>query len=318
MAQVEYHSLDHGITCIDARYMRAGIACFYLLEHAGEVAIIETGTSHSVPLLEQVMNARGLCADQVRYIIPTHVHLDHAGGAGLMMARYPAARLLIHPRGARHMADPTRLVESSTEVYGELRFRQLYGEITPVPNERIVSMEDGDSVSLGQRQLEFRHTRGHADHHLCVWDAHSGGWFSGDMFGICYCWFRCANGDFVLPSTTPSQFDPDAYLASLALLDSYEPQWMYMTHYGALRYTREKSELLASQIAACCELAPTFRDDKPELERALTDYSLARIREFDRDATPAELRQRLAHDMDLNAQGLQAWLQRKARTRSTG
>lgn len=305
--------LGFGITCIDANYIRPGMACFYLMEQDGECAIIETGTSHSVVNLEQVMAAKGLAPEQVRYVIPTHVHLDHAGGAGAMMAAFPNAQLLIHPRGARHMADPGRLIVSSQQVYGEERFRELYGEILPIAEGRIRAMEDGESINLGERQLEIRHTRGHADHHFCVWDEMSKGWFSGDMFGISYPWFRFPAGDFLIPTTTPTQFNPEAYLASLELLGSYHPQRIYLTHYGELAYTKELADVLARQVASYCDLAPPHTGDKAGLERALSDYSLSLLQEFDSSAAEVELRKLLAFDMDLNAQGLQVWLQRMAR-----
>lgn len=302
--------LHFGITCIDAAYISSGIACFYLLEQDGECAIIETGTSHSVENLERVMAEKGIAPAQVRYVIPTHVHLDHAGGAGAMMARFPNATLLIHPKGARHMIDPQRLVESSLGVYGEERFRRLYGEIVPVAEARVREMADGDSVDLAGRRLEFRHTCGHADHHFCVWDETSRGWFSGDMFGVSYPWFRFASGDFLLPATTPTQFDPEAYFASLDLLNDYAPQRIYLTHYGELAYSEEKAGLLARQVAAYRDQAPLYAGDKPALERALSDYSVAQLQAFDTGKSEQELRQLLAFDMDLNAQGLEVWLKR--------
>ena len=304
--------LGFGITCIDAAYISPGIACFYLLEHGGDCAVIETGTSHSVANLLAVMADRGIDPGQVRYVIPTHVHLDHAGGAGSMMARFPNATLLIHPRGARHMIDPQRLIESALGVYGEKRFRRLYGEIVPVARERVLEMSDGDSVELAGRSLVFRHTRGHADHHFCVWDDTSRGWFSGDMFGISYPWCRFAGGDFLLPATTPTQFDPEAYGASLDLLGDYAPQRIYLTHHGELLYSKDKAGLLARQVAAYRDLAPSYAGDKPALEQALSDYSVDQLRDLATGKSEPELRQLLAFDMDLNAQGLQVWLQRAA------
>jgi glyoxylase-like metal-dependent hydrolase (beta-lactamase superfamily II) len=304
--------LDFGITCIDAAYINPGVACFYLLEQDGEYAIIETGTSRSFANLQRVMAAREIAPEQVRYVIPTHVHLDHAGGAGTMMAAFPRAQLLVHPRGARHMADPARLVASSMEVYGEARFRQLYGDIIPIEAERIVSMDDGQTVSLAGRTLEFRHTRGHANHHFCIWDERSQGWFSGDMFGISYSWFRLAQGDFLLPATTPTQFDPAAYLASLELLGSYGPQRIFLTHYGELAYSREAAALLARQLDAYPELATQYVGNADALVQALSDYSVSVMREFDATLPEEELRQRLAFDMDLNAQGLDMWQQKRS------
>ena len=301
--------LDFGITCIDANYIRTGLACFYLLEHAGECAIIETGTSRSLGNLQEVMASRGIAPEQVRYVIPTHVHLDHAGGAGSMMAVFPQAQLLIHPRGARHMADPRRLVASSEDVYGKAVFRELYGEITPVDPQRIQVMQDGEKIDLAGRTLQVRHTRGHAEHHFCVWDELSRGWFSGDMFGISYPWFRFSGGDFILPATTPTQFDPQAYIDSLEILRAYDPQRIYLTHSGELTYTNQKLDFLQRQITAYAEMATDHADDLSKLEQALANYSLGVMREFDSEHSDEALQELLAFDLDLNAKGLAFWQQ---------
>ena len=310
MSVAASQSPGSGITCIDAGYLRPGVACFYLLESGGDCAVIDTGTALSFPRLQQVMAERSLLPEQIRYVIPTHVHLDHAGGAGTMMAAFPAAELLIHPRGARHMVDPGRLVTSAKQVYGDREFGRLYGEITPVDPSRVREMEDGSCVSLGGRKLEFRHTRGHADHHFCVWDAASRGWFSGDMFGVSYSWFRFPGGDYLLPTTTPTQFDPEAYAQSLRLLASYEPENMYITHSGQIDFTTEKLSLLDRQIRDYAGLATSFRDDMPGLVEALFEYSLELLALFDSGHREAELRDMLAFDVELNAQGLALWQRR--------
>ncbi|MBT8117392.1 MAG: MBL fold metallo-hydrolase, partial [Gammaproteobacteria bacterium] len=263
-------SLAGGITCLDADYVRPGLACLYLLQEGDEYAVIETGTSHSAGRLFSLLAERGIDHDQVRYVIPTHVHLDHAGGAGVMMAAFEHATLLIHPRGARHMVEPQRLVDSAKAVYGEERFRSLYGEIVPVPADRVREMGDGDAVTLAGRRLEFRHTRGHANHHFCVWDEATRGWFTGDMFGVCYPWWRFVSDDFVLPATTPTQFDPETYPVSLQLLGSYSPRYLYLTHHGRIDYTPEKSARLAAQVARYREIALESRDNAAVLQDAIT------------------------------------------------
>lgn len=312
MADADYQDLGSGISCIDAQYVQRGLACFYLLQQGDECAVIETGTSHSVAPLLQLLGNRGIQPEQIRYVIPTHVHLDHAGGAGAMMAAFPEAQLLIHPRGARHMVDPTRLVAGTMEVYGEELFVKLYGEIMAVDEARVRSIEDGETVSLVGRKLEFRHTRGHAEHHFCIWDAVSRGWFSGDMFGISYPWCRSSTDDFVLPSTTPSQFDPETFLASVDLLCSYHPQRLFLTHYGELLYTEKKADLLREQIGIYCELARTHANDPSALEASLAEQTIQLIRGTGLAGDEAQWRQSLVFDMGLNAQGLLIWLARTA------
>lgn len=309
MTESVYQSLGYGITCIDAGYLAPGVACFYLMEQGDACAVLETGTSHSVPRLEQLLRERGISREQVRYVIPTHVHLDHAGGVGAMMRIFPEAKLLIHPRGARHMVAPGRLVEGATAVYGETLFQQLYGEIEAVDAGRVHSVQDGEVFDLGGRPLEFRHTRGHAEHHFCIWDLTSRGWFSGDMFGVSYPWCRFPGWDFVLPSTTPSQFDPDAFLASLQLLDSYNPDRLYLTHHGELVYSRDKLALLRDQIACYREFAQDDALDPARLQERLADYAIGLLRQRSGSDDTLAWRKALAFDMQLNAQGLMLWRQ---------
>ena len=228
-----------------------------------------------------------------------------------MMARFPSAQLVIHPRGARHMADPRRLADSAREVYGERRFCQLYGEILPVPEARMLVVDDGTRVCLGGRQLEIRHTRGHADHHFCIWDEASRGWFTGDSFGISYPWFRFPGGDYLLPATTPTQFDPGALLQTFGLLESYGPRRFFLTHSGELAYSSHLERLLSRQVAGYCRLATLHGDDPPTLRRALVDYSLEEVRPFHPDCSEEALRDMLAFDADLNAQGLAVWHRRQ-------
>ncbi|GAB5450316.1 MAG: MBL fold metallo-hydrolase [Halioglobus sp.] len=302
-----FEDLGDGITCIDAGYIDHGIACFYLVQSGNDYAVIETGTNHSVPLLQQCLQQRGIAPRQIRYVMPTHVHLDHAGGAGAMMAVFPEAQLVVHPRGERHMVDPQRLVAASIAVYGERTFRQLYGEIQAVNPDRVLATADGDCVQLGSRELQFRFTEGHARHHHCIWDEQSAGWFTGDMFGVCYPWFRFPEGDFVLPSTTPTQFDPDAYLASLALLASYSPRRMYLTHYGAIAFTDEKRELLASQVKQYAALAADSTVSSQEMPATLLDYALARLQAHTPSSAQGDLKRWLQQDIPLNTQGLLHW-----------
>lgn len=312
MEPAPVEELGFGITRIDADYLQPGLVCFYLLEADGDCAVVETGTQHSVARLESVLRARGIQREQVRYVIPTHVHLDHAGGAGEMMERFPNADLLAHPRGARHLIDPARLVAGSRVVYGDELFEQLYGDIKPVAAQRVIEVADGDTVEFGGRRLLLRHTPGHADHHFCIWDEASRGWFSGDVFGVCYDWFRMPGGDYAMPSTTPTQFRPEALKASLALLGEMAPDTIYLTHYGALSYSQQKQHGLVQQIDQYVAIARACEGDARVMEEALMDYSQQLVEEMNSGADLAAMRERFRHDAHLNAQGLAAWMQRQA------
>lgn len=213
-----YQRLPDGITCIDTGYYRDELAACYLIEHAGRAAFVDTGTQPAVPRLLQLLENRKLPLDAVDYIIPTHVHLDHAGGAGELMRRMPNAKLVIHPRGARHMIDPSVLEVSAMSVYGEADFKNMFGELIPVPEERIISAPDNFELDFNGRRLLIRDTPGHARHHFCIYDELSGGFFAGDTFGISYRELDTDVGAFILPTTTPVQFEPEAWLSSLDML----------------------------------------------------------------------------------------------------
>ncbi|MEH6593128.1 MAG: MBL fold metallo-hydrolase [Halioglobus sp.] len=310
MVETIYEELGQGISCIDANYGAFGRACFYLLEHAGECAVIETGTANSVENLLRCMADKSLEPNQVKYVIPTHVHLDHAGGAGLMMQTFAQASLVVHPKGARHLIDPSRLVASSIAVYGEETFQRLYGEVVPVAPHRVIEAEDNGVLDLGGRPLRLRFTPGHADHHFCVWDQHSRGWFSGDMFGLSYPEMRFETGNFVMASTTPNQFRPEAFIESVALLRSYSPERMYLTHYGELAYRDELAELLCQQVTDYQSFAPLYEGRIEALAKHIADYTLARLSSLGPPEGVEACRSVVEGDANLNAQGLAVWLDR--------
>ncbi|HBN54507.1 MAG TPA: MBL fold metallo-hydrolase, partial [Stenotrophomonas sp.] len=166
-------SEEHAIHVIDTAFQRDHFDAAYLLASGGRGAFIDCGTSHALPRLLAAVESAGLGVDAIDWLILTHVHLDHAGGAGALMQRLPNARLLVHPRGAPHMTDPARLVAGATAVYGEEEMARSYGDIVPVAAERVVVAGDGHRLSLGGRELLCIDTPGHARHHLCVWDAAS-------------------------------------------------------------------------------------------------------------------------------------------------
>ena len=158
------------------------------------------------------------------WVLTTHVHLDHAGGAGALMQALPNARCAVHPRGARHLAEPSKLIAGSIAVYGEERFRELYGEIVPIDEARMLVPEDGERIRLGSRSLELIHTPGHALHHYCVVDREHDRIFSGDTFGLSYRDFDVDGREFILPTTTPVHFDPEALCHSVDRLMAYRPE----------------------------------------------------------------------------------------------
>ena len=302
-----FTTLDHDIHCLDAFYIRDEFAAFYLMREGDEVAIIETGTCHSIPNLQQTMAALEIDPAQIKYIIPTHVHLDHAGGAGLMMEIFDQAELIIHPRGARHMINPQKLIEGSIGVYGEEKFYQLYGDIRPVDEARVRIAADLDCFYLQQRELLFIDTPGHARHHFCIYDSRSSGIFSGDTFGSAYPPLKTLTRGLI-PTTTPIHFDPVALPASIDRLMSYQPDWMYLTHYGALadplRHGQSLKRWIAQFVELCERISPADEDSEAELMTGLSQLIEA---ELNREIGSSQIQQLLAVDIRLNAQGILHW-----------
>lgn len=303
--------LSHGITVVDTGFVRPRFDASYLMVENGRAAFIDTGPNNAVPRLLAVLQAQGLDRDAVDYVIPTHVHLDHAGGAGLLMRQLPNAKLLIHPRGARHMIDPSALMEGVRAVYGAEVADRDYGELVPVPEQRVVTTSDGMVVELGGRPLRFMDTPGHAKHHHCIWDEASRGWFTGDTFGIAYPELHTPQGPYVVPATAPVQFDQVALHASVARLLSENPTLMYLTHYGAVAEPEKLSIQFLAQVDAMVDAARALAsapNRHEQLKRAFADIYIGELRRVGSTQPESFLRDILATDIELNAQGLGAWL----------
>lgn len=310
-----YDDIGHAITRIDSGMIRPGLAACYLLHSRDEYALVETGTQHTIPIIMALLAARGIDPGRVKYVIPTHVHLDHAGGVGGLMQALPNATLLVHPKGARHMIDPAKLKAGATAVYGETRFKEIYGDIIPVAENRVQEMHDGEQVTLGDRTLVFYDTPGHARHHFCVHDLQSNGIFTGDTFGLAYPTLATDNGPFIFPTSTPVQFDPDALKASIQRLLQLQPTSMYLTHYGRVEHPDRLGPILLAQIddyaAIARDIYAQVGNDNLEaaLIAGLTDYTFERARQHGCRQSDAELHHLLDMDMALNSQGLVVWLQ---------
>ncbi len=308
--------LGYGITCIDTEQLRPGIACCYLLRQGDQAALIECGTTLGVPGLLAVIEAQGLKREQIRYVIPTHVHLDHAGGAGTLMQALPNAQLVVHPRGARHLIDPSKLIAGATAVYGAEAVQRMYGAIVPIAAEGVIEAGDGHRLHLNDRELLIIDTPGHARHHFSVWDAASRGFFTGDTFGLSYRVFDGPQGATLMPTTTPVQFEPEAWAATLDRYLSFAPERMFLTHYGCVEQVPElaadlRQGLLDYQRLAA-GIAETGDARHETLKAALLDYSLALLHRRQSPVSDELARDWLAMDMDLNAQGLEVWLDRPA------
>ena len=303
---------DNGISAIDAEHCRTGLAAIHLIIEGDKVALVDTGTSFSILGVMTILRQRNLALENVVYVFLTHVHLDHAGGAGIFMYHFPNAKLVVHPRGAIHMADPTRLIAGTVAVYGETEFRRMYGEVRPVDIKRIIEAPDGFSIKLNGRSFLFLDTPGHARHHCCIFDERSRSFFTGDTFGISYREFDVDGMEFVFPTTTPVQFDPIAAHTSLDRLMSYNPDYAFLTHYGRIgnlsRHAHEMHDLIDAHVA----IAEKFRRQNPNrhalLVENLTKLLLNRLTIHGCKLSENRIYNLLNMDVELNAQGLENWL----------
>ena len=308
---IHYQDLGFGISCIDTMLQRQGLAACYLIEHEGMAGFIDTGTSNSIPILLEVLKRKGINREQVAYVMPTHVHLDHAGGSGGLMREFPNAVLLAHPRGARHLIDPGKLIKGSLAVYGEAAFKAMFGELAPVDADRVREMGDEFEIDFNGRKLVFLDTPGHARHHYCVFDELSAGLFTGDTFGTSYPELNLGKGRFIFPPSTPVQFDPAAWQNTLDRLLTYKPERVFLTHFGMHEEVDVLCKLLKQAIRDYAETAQEYAEAENRSDRitqSILQASVNYLLDQNCGIDVATIHHLIQRDMELNAQGLDHWL----------
>jgi hydroxyacylglutathione hydrolase len=301
-----------GILAVDSSYSRSGLAAIHLIIHQGQAAVVDTGTNASVPRVLAALAAAGIAPEKVAWVMLTHIHLDHAGGAGSLICAFPNAKLLVHPRGVRHMVDPTRLWQATAAVYGAERAFALYGRLAPIAEERIVAAVDGLEIGMGERRFQVIDAPGHARHHICIWDERARAFFTGDAFGLSYRDLDVNGRASILPTTTPTQFDPAAMHATIERMLSFRPEAMYLTHYSRVteveRLAADLHRLIDTQIA----VARAARGDgvarHVEILAGLEQIVREEAERQGWTLPEAKLFELLRADLELNAQGLGVWL----------
>ena len=302
-----------GIFAIDTQYVRPALDASHLVIEAGRAAFIDTGAAPAVPLLLKAIEQRGLQPEAVDWILLTHIHLDHAGGAGALLEHLPKARVVVHPRGVGHLVDPTRLIAATRAVYGDALYDRLYGEIRPIPHDRIVAAADLEQIDLAGRRFRCYYTPGHALHHQVYQDERTGGVFTGDTFGISYRDFDVDGRAFIQPTTTPSQFDPQQLLASIDRVLALKPPAVYLTHYGRVTDVARLGRELKAAVEVYESIARRHAGQQHATAAIAADIAAWTFDALDRhgDRTPEDRRRRLLDaDIRLNADGLSAWVQR--------
>lgn len=307
-----YYDLAEQISCIDTRHIRDDFVAAYLIQSGDELAFVDTGCFLSVPNLLAVLSAKNLQPAQVRYIFVTHIHLDHAGGAGELARFCPNAQVVVHEKGAYHLEQPAKLKAGVLAVYGETFFKQHLGDITPTPPTQIRVANVGyspEDIYLGKRKLTLINSPGHANHHYCIWDEQSGGMFSGDTLGVSYHELN-THGVLILPPTSPSQFSPEIWLKTIDMLMQYQPKKAYLTHFNTLEFSPEITQQLKNHIHEFCQIAIEHQDISQKnlrhqaIKKTLTAYLLALLPLV----LPKKAQQVLKGDIEICAQGLGVWL----------
>lgn len=309
------HALPGAVWAIDTGFHRDHFDAAYLLVQDGRAAFVDTGTQLAVPRLLASLAALDLDVDAVDWVIPTHVHLDHAGGVGGLLTHLPCARVLVHPRGARHLVEPAKLWAGATAVYGEAEMARSYGHIVPVPANRLDVTHDGQTLELAGRPLRFADTPGHARHHHCVWDEATRGWFTGDTFGISYREFDGPQGAWIFPTATPVQFEPEALQATVQRLLAEEPACIYLTHFGRVDGVARLGQCLLGllqQMVALGRSLPASAQRHDALKAGQLALFTASLAAHGCTLAPDTIAQLLAMDLELNAQGMAIWLDRAA------
>ncbi|MFS0575478.1 MBL fold metallo-hydrolase [Sporosarcina sp. 179-K 3D1 HS] len=280
-----------------------------------EITLVDTGPSTSIPYVKKGLEALGIPLDQIKYIIATHVHLDHSGGAGLLMTECPNAKVIVHPRGARHLADPSRLVAGARAIYGD-KFDALFAPVVPIPEDRILEMTEGDTLKIGEAcTLEFWDTPGHANHHIGIYDPVSNGIFIGDTAGIRYAPLIRDGVEFFPPSTSPNQFDPDMMQQSIDRFTAKNLDALYFGHFGMSDTPKETLQQVSEWLKLFMEEAEAAAANEEDHE-ALAERLLNRVRTHLRElGIPDDhsAYRMIELDMSVSAMGIVDYLGKKAK-----
>jgi glyoxylase-like metal-dependent hydrolase (beta-lactamase superfamily II) len=307
-----------GILAVDSGYGRKGLAAIHLIIHQGQAAVIDTGTNASAPRVLSALAAAGVVPDKVSWVMLTHLHLDHAGGAGSLMCAFPNAKLLVHPRGLRHVVDPSRLWQATADVYGAERAFALYGRLAPVDEERVVAAVDGLEIGMGERRFRVIDAPGHARHHICIWDERARAFFTGDAFGLSYRHLDVDGRASIFPTTTPSQFDLGAMHATIDRMLGFSPEAMYLTHYSRVtdveRLAADLHRLIDTQVAVACAARGDGVARHVEILAGLEQIVREEAERQGWTLPEAEVLELLRMDLELNAQGLGVWLDESRET----
>ena len=243
----------------------------YFIIADGQTALVETGPAVVVPAALDAIRQLGHDPSQLSYILLTHIHLDHAGGAGTLAQQFPQLQVLVHQRGARHLVEPSRLIEGTRQAFGE-KFEDEYGPILPIPERQVRAVEDGEVIQLGDKELRIIYTPGHAPHHMCIYETKSQGVFSGEALG---------NSPIGSNTVSPvAGFDLDAALESIDKLSKLSPKLVFFSHGGASREAARIMQSIRANTKAYGDIileAMKVGEGKEQIAQRLEAYEIEHI-----------------------------------------
>jgi len=299
---------NYNIDIVDSGLIREKFAGTYILKGNSDVALIEVSTSHAVPRILNRLKELNIKKESVKYLFITHIHLDHAGGAGTMLKELPNAKLVLQPSGKKHMVDPSKLIMGANAVYGEEVVKKDYGIITPIPDSRIIECVDGQIFKLGERELTTIYTPGHARHHISIFDNLSQGIFTGDSFGLSYPEMDVDGKRFYQPTTTPTAFEYDKMFISIDKMMSLKPKVIFFTHYGYSEDPMDVELQIKKRLKDYKSLVESGTDN---LENKLGEYYINESHDHGVKLDDKTILELFDIDIKLNVMGLSLWKSRE-------
>ena len=306
-----FSSFDKNIFCFDANYIRQKFAAIHFINQNNKLLIIDTATNHSAKKFLNALHTMNISPEVVEWIILTHVHLDHAGGAGLLMKMCPNAQLAVHSRGARHMINPEKLWASVVSVYGKEEAEKQYGKLVPVDENRIVVVGEEEVISFQDRRLQIFDAPGHANHHIIIFDEESKSFFTGDAFGIAYPELASEDEEFIFISSTPTQFEPVKFDSTIKKIMKQKPKSCYLTHFSKIMNIEKNGHELLKQLdeyVTITEQARSNHESRQErIRKDLFELLYKKLKKINLNISKREFGNLLSLDLSLNAQGLEYW-----------
>jgi glyoxylase-like metal-dependent hydrolase (beta-lactamase superfamily II) len=303
--------LGDGISAIDTDHIRPLFDASHLIVENGRAAFVDTGANSSVPLLLAALAGKDVDVADVDYVFLTHVHLDHAGGAGQLMQALPNARAVLHPRGAPHMIDPAKLIRGARAVYGEKKYAAQYGDILPIEASRVVVVDDEQELGFCGRTMSCIFTEGHARHHYVLSDPQAAAVFTGDSFGLSYREFDTVNGEFIYPTTTPIHFDPPEAHKAIDRIMGLKPKQLFLTHYSRVTEPGRLAQDMHRRIDDFVEIARLHEQDEQRtanMHGSLYAYFDEELAKHGFTGGAERIRNIVEVDVVLNTMGLEFWL----------